>query len=49
MADWSDLTVLFNGEISIKTFYDVAIFIICCAREVRASIVLNIEWGQFVL
>ena len=49
MADWSDWTVLSNGEIHIKTFYDVAIFIICCAREVRASIVLNIEWVQFVL
>ena len=31
-----------------KTFYDV-IFIICCAREARASIVLNIERVQFVL
>ena len=49
MADWSDWTVLSNGEISIKTFYDVAVFMICCAKEARASIVLNIEWVQFVL
>ena len=34
----------------MKMFYNVvADSIICCAKEARASIVLNIEWVQFVL
>ena len=33
----------------MKTFYNVVNSIICCAKEARASIVLNIEWVQFVL
>ena len=31
------------------TFYNVVNSIICCAKEACASIVLNIEWVQFVL
>ena len=33
----------------MKTFYNVVYAIICCAKEPRASIVLDIEWVQFVL
>ena len=33
----------------MKMFYNVANSLICCAKEERASIVLNIEWVQFVL
>ena len=33
----------------MKTFYNVVNFIICCAKEARASIVVNIERMQFVL
>ena len=33
----------------MKTFHNVVNFIICCAKEARASIVLNIERIQFVL
>ena len=33
----------------MKMFYNVANSLICCAKEARASIVLNIEWVQFVL
>ena len=33
----------------MKKFYNVANSIICCAKETRASIVLNIECVQFVL
>ena len=33
----------------MKTFHNVVNFIICCAKEARASIVLNIERMQFVL
>ena len=33
----------------MKTFYDVVKAIICCAKEARASIVLDIEWVQIVL
>ena len=34
----------------MKMFYNVvADSIICCGKEARASIVLNIEWVQFVL
>ena len=32
----------------MKTFYNVVNAIICCAKEGRASIVLDIEWLQFV-
>ena len=34
---------------SWKRFNNVANAIICCAKETRASIVLIIEWVQFVL
>ena len=37
------------GIVFMKTFYNVVNSIICCAKEARASIVLNIEWVQFVL
>ena len=37
------------GVLCMKTFYNVVNSIICCAKEARASIVLNIEWVQFVL
>ena len=37
------------GILFMKTFYNVVNSIICCAKEARASIVLNIEWVQFVL
>ena len=33
----------------MKTFYNVVNFIIYCAKEARASIVLNIKRMQFVL
>ena len=33
----------------MKTFYNVVKAIICCAKEMRASIVLDIEWVQFLL
>ena len=33
----------------MKTFYNMASFIIFCAKEARVSIVLDIEWLQFVL
>ena len=33
----------------MKMFYNVANSLICCAKEARASIVLNIEWVEFVL
>ena len=33
----------------MKMFYNVANSLIRCAKEARASIVLNIEWVQFVL
>ena len=33
----------------MKTFQNVVNSIIYCAREGRASIVLNIKWVQFVL
>ena len=33
----------------MKTFYNVVNAIICCAKEARASIVLDIECVQFVL
>ena len=33
----------------MKMFYNVVSSIICCAKETRASIVMNIEWVQFVL
>ena len=32
----------------MKTFYNVVNSIICCAKEARAWIVLDIEWVQFV-
>ena len=37
------------GNIFMKTFYNVVEAIICCAKEARALIVLDIEWVQFVL
>ena len=33
----------------MKTFYNVVNATICCAKEARASIVLDINWEQFVL
>ena len=33
----------------MKRFYNVVNFIIFCSKEARASIVLDIEWAQFVL
>ena len=33
----------------MKTFYNVVNSIICYAKEACTSIVLNIEWVQFVL
>ena len=33
----------------MKTFYNVVNSVICCAKEARASIVLDNEWVQFVL
>ena len=33
----------------MKTFYNVVNSIICCAKEARTSIVLDIEWAQFFL
>ena len=33
----------------MKTFYNVVNSIICYAKEAYTSIVLNIEWVQFVL
>ena len=33
----------------MKTFYNVVNCVTCRAKEARASIVLNIEWVQFVL
>ena len=33
----------------MKTFYNVVEAIICCAKETRASIVVDIEKVQFVL
>ena len=33
----------------MKTFYNVVNAIICCAKEARALIVLDIAWVQFVL
>ena len=33
----------------MKTFYNVVNDTICCAKEARASIVLDIKWEQFVL
>ena len=33
----------------MKTFYNVVNAIICCAKEARALIVLDIERVQFVL
>ena len=33
----------------MKTFHNVVNSMICCAKEARASIVLNIERVQFVL
>ena len=33
----------------MKTFYNVVNSIICCAKEACASIVLYIEWVQFVV
>ena len=33
----------------MKTFYNVVSAIICCAKEARASIVLDIDNLQFVL
>ena len=33
----------------MKTFYNVINAILCCAKEARASIVLDIKWVQFVL
>ena len=33
----------------MKTFYNVVNAIICCAKEARALIVLDIEWVQFFL
>ena len=33
----------------MKTFYNVVNAIICCEKEARALIVLDIEWVQFVL
>ena len=32
----------------MKTFYNVVNAIICCAKEARASIVLDIEWVQYL-
>ena len=32
----------------MKMFYNAVNAIICCAKEERASIVLDIEWVQFV-
>ena len=37
------------GIVSMKTIYNKVNSIICCAKEERASIVLNIEWVQFAL
>ena len=48
MADWRDWAVLFNSEFFIKAVY-VVIFVICCPKEVHASIVLDIERVQLVL
>ena len=36
------------GILFMKTFYNVVNAIICCAKEARASIVLDIKWVQFV-
>jgi len=33
----------------MKTFYNMASFIIFCAKEARISILVDIEWLQFVL
>ena len=33
----------------MKTFYNVVNAIICCAKEARALIVLDIKWLQFIL
>ena len=33
----------------MKTFYNVVNARICCAKEARALIVLDIKWVQFVL
>ena len=33
----------------MKTFYNVVNAIVCCAKEARALIVLDIEWAQFFL
>ena len=38
-----------HGILFMKTFYNVFNAIICCAKEARASIVLDNEWGLFVL
>ena len=38
------------GILFMKTFYNVVrILLICCAKEARALIVLDIEWVQFAL
>ena len=47
--DCSDWTVPTLWNSLYETFYNVVNSIICCAKEARASIVLNIEWVQFVL
>ena len=47
--DFSNWKSRHYGILIMKTFYDVANAIICCAKEARASIVLDIKWAQFVL
>ena len=37
------------GILFMKTFYIVVNATICCAKEARTSIVLDISWVQFVL
>ena len=38
------LTATHYGILFMKMFHNVVNFILCCAKEARASIVLNIEW-----
>ena len=37
------------GILFMKMLYNMVNSLICCAKEARASIVLNTEWVQFVL
>ena len=49
-TDFSDLTIpVLRKILFMKTFYDVVNSINFYSKEARASIVLDIEWTEFVL